>query len=183
MIVNHIKQPVDYKHHQYVVFYNALPSIEKNKTTFRDYQKDYPNLKIYNIHYKTVFDIENLSETSRINILQELQKDSSVRCIIKLISKTDGKNNFQIFDNSIYCFFPTTVQKENLIEKAKRFTFDYVSTEFITEYKHSFSYGSKLWDEKAMQQFNALYHSYTYYDFKINFYIIAEPDTKNIERQ
>ena len=74
--------------------------------------------KVYNIHHKTVFDTENLSENRRINIFQELQNDSLVRCIVKLITKTDGKNNFQIFENSIYSFFPTTVQKENLIEKA-----------------------------------------------------------------
>lgn len=182
MVVNHIKRPVDYKHHQYCVFYNALPSIEKNNTTFRDYQKDYPDLKIYNIHSKTVFDIENLSEDSRIKILQELQNDSLVRSIIKLITKTDGKNNFQIFANGIYCFFSTTVQQENLIEKAKRFNFDYVSTEFITEYKHYFKYGSKLWDEKAMQQFVKLYESYPYYDFKINYYQIAEPNINNVEK-
>jgi hypothetical protein len=182
MIVDHIKRPVDYKHHQYCVFYNALPSVEKNKTTFRDYQKDYPDLKIYNIQSKTVFDIENLSENSRIKILQELQNDSLVRCIIKLITKTDSKNNFQIFDNGIYCFFPTTVQKENLIEKAKRFNFDYITTEFITEYKHCFKYSSKLWDEKAMQQFDKLYESYPYYDFKINYYQIAEPNINNVEK-
>jgi hypothetical protein len=169
MIVDNIKRPVDYKHHQYAVFYKAMPSQENNITTNKDYQKDYPDLKIYNIHHKTVFDIENLSETSRINILQELQNDSLVRCIVKLITKTDGINNFQIFENSIYSFFPTTVQKENLIEKAKRFNFDYTSTEFTTEYKHCFKYGSKLWDEKAMQQFNKLYQSYPYYNFKINF--------------
>ncbi len=178
MIVENIKRPVDYKHHQYAVFYNAMPNLENNKTNLRDYHKDYPDLKIYNIHHKTVFDIENLTETSRINILQELQNDSLIRCVVKLITKTDGKNNFQIFENSIYCFFPTTVQEENLIEKAKRFNFDYTSTEFITEYKHYFKYGRKLWDEKAMQQFNKLYQSYPFYDFKINHYLIAEPDSK-----
>ncbi|MEZ4776915.1 MAG: hypothetical protein R3D00_27320 [Bacteroidia bacterium] len=178
MIINNIKRPVDYQHHQYAVFYNALPGQENNITNIRDYQKDYPDLKIYNIHHKTVFDIENLSETSRINILQALQNDSLVSCIVKLITKTDGKNNFQIFENRIYCFFPTTVQQENLIEKAKRFNFDYTSTEFITEYKHYFKYGSKLWDEKAMQQFNMLYQSYPYYNFKTNYYLIAEPESK-----
>jgi hypothetical protein len=101
MIIDHIKRPVDYKHHQYAVFYNALPSQEISRTTVRDYQKDYPDLKIYNIHYKTVFDLENLNETSRATILQDLQKDSLVKYMIKLIAKTDGKNNFQIFENSI----------------------------------------------------------------------------------
>lgn len=106
--------------------------------------------------------------------MQELQNDSLVSCIVKLITKTDGKNNFQIFENRIYCFFPTTVQNENLIEKAKWFNFDYTSTEFIMEYKHYFKYGSKLWDEKAMQQFNKLYQSYPYYDFKISHYLYKE---------
>ena len=177
-IVDHIKQPIDYKHHQYAVFYYALPSEEISRTTLKDYQKDYPNLKIYNIHHKTVFDLENLSENSRVNILQDLQKDSLVKYIIKLMAKTDGKNNFQIFENSIYCFFPTTIQQENLIEKAKQFNFEYTSTAFSTEYKHSFKYGSKLWDEKAMQQFNKLYESYPYYNFKMNFLFIAEQNTK-----
>lgn len=183
MIIDHIKRPVDYKHHQYAVFYNALPSQEISRTTVTDYQKDYPDLKIYNIHYKTVFDLENLNETSRATILQDLQKDSLVKYMIKLIAKTDGKNNFQIFENSIYSFFPTTVQQENLIEKAKPFNFDYASSEFLSEYKHCFKYGSKLWDEKAMQQFNTLYESYPYYEFKINFYLIAEPSAKNIEKK
>jgi hypothetical protein len=133
---------------------------------------------MYNIHHKTVFDLENLSENSRVNILQDLQKDSLVKYIIKLMAKTDGKNNFQIFENSIYCFFPTTIQQENLIEKAKQFNFEYTSTAFSTEYKHSFKYGSKLWDEKAMQQFNKLYESYPYYNFKMNFLFIAEQNTK-----
>lgn len=180
-VVNKIKRPVDYKHHQYAVFYNAMPNQENNKINIRDYQKDYPDLKIYNIHHKIVFDIENLSETSRVNILQELQKDSLVRCIIKLITKTDGKNNFHIFDNSIYCILPTTVQQENLIEKAKQFGFEYLNTEAVSSYTHYFNYKNKLWDEKAMQQFNMLYQSYPYYDFKINFYINAEPDIKNVE--
>ncbi len=177
-IVDHIKQPIDYKHHQYAVFYYALPSEEISRTTLKDYQKDYPNLKMYNIHHKTVFDLENLNETSRATILQDLQKDSLVKYIIKLMAKTDGKNNFQIFENSIYCFFPTTIQQENLIEKAKQYNFEYTSTAFSTEYKHSFKYGSKLWDEKAMQQFNKLYESYPYYNFKMNFLFIAEQDTK-----
>lgn len=177
-IVDHIKQPIDYKHHQYAVFYYALPSEEISRTTLKDYQKDYPNLKMYNIHHKTVFDLENLSENSRINILKDLQKDSLVKYIIKLMAKTDGKNNFQIFENSIYCFFPTTIQQENLIEKAKQYNFEYTSTAFSTEYKHSFKYGSKLWDEKAMQQFNKLYESYPYYNFKMNFLFIAEQETK-----
>jgi hypothetical protein len=168
MMINNIKRPVDYQHHQYAIFYNDLPNLEINKTNLSDYQKDYPNLKIYNIHHKTVFDLENLSEAGRINILKELQKDSLVKYIIKLITKTDGKNNFQIFENSMYCFLPTTVQKENLIEKAKQYNFNYISSEFITEYKHYFKYGNKLWDEVAMSQFNKLYQSYPYIDFKIN---------------
>lgn len=183
LIVNNIKRPVDYNHHQYAVFYKAMPYQENNKTNIRDYQKDYPDLKIYKINYKTVLDLENLSETGRINILQELQNDSLVRCIIKLISKTDGKNNFHIFDNSIYCILPTTVQQENLIEKTKSFDFEYITTEAVSSYTHYFKYKNKLWDEKAMQQFNALYQSYPYYDFKINFYIIAEPDINNVEKK
>jgi hypothetical protein len=182
MIVDNIKRPVDYKHHQYAVYYNAMPFQEKSNTTLRDYQKDYPDLKIINIHYNTVFDLQNLSETNRKNILQELQKDSAIRCITKLIYRIDGKRNFKIFDNSIYCFFPSTVQQENLIEKAKRFNFDYTSTKFITEYKHCFKYGNKLWDEKAMEQFNMLYLSYPYCDFKIDYYLIAEPDINNVEK-
>jgi hypothetical protein len=169
VIINNIKRPVDYQHKQYAVFYNELSGKENNITNTRDYQKDYPDLKIYNIHHKTVFDLEKLSETSRLNILYELQTDSSVRCIVKLITKTDGKSDFQIFENSIYCFYPATIQNENLIEKAKHFNFDYKSTEFKMEYKHHFNYNSKLWDEKAMDQFNKLYQSYPYYDFKIKF--------------
>jgi hypothetical protein len=183
MIVNNIKRPVDYKHHQYAVFYNAMPFQEKNNTTRRDYQKDYPDLKIYNIYYKTVFDIEHLNETSRVNILQELQKDSAVRCIIKLIAKTDGKRNFHIFNNNIYTILPVPVQHDNLIEKVKQFDFEYKTTEVVSSYTHYFFYKNKLWDEKAMQQFNKLYQSYPYCDFKIDFYIIAEPDIKDIEKQ
>jgi hypothetical protein len=180
MIVGNIKRPVDYKHHQYAVFYYAMPFQAKNNTILRDYQKDFPGLKIYNIHHKTVFDIEDLNETSRVNILQELQKDSAVRCIIKLISKTEGKSNFHIFNNSIYTILPVPVQQENLIEKVKQFDFEYKTTEVVSSYTHYFSYKNKLWDEKAMQQFNKLYQTYPYYDFKIDFYINAEPD---IEKQ
>ena len=74
------------------------------------------------------------------------------------------------------------MNQENLIEKTKQFNFDYASTEFFNEYKHSFKYFSKLWNEKAMQQFNKLYESYPYYNFKNNFHRIAEPDTNNIEK-
>lgn len=183
MIINNIKQPVDYKHHQYAVFYNAMPNLENNKANLRDYQKNYPNVKIYNIHHKTVFDLENLSKAGRINILQELQKDSLVKYIIKLITKTDGKNNFHIFANNIYCILPTTVEHENLIEKAKQFDFDYLNTEAVSSYTHYFNYKNKLWDEVAMSQFNKLYQSYPFYDFKFNFYIIAEPDKDKLEKQ
>lgn len=182
MMVNNIKRPVNYKHHQYAVFYNPMPFQEKDNTTIIDYQKAYPDLQIYNIHYKTVFDIENLNETSRVNILQMLQKDSMVRCIIKLIAKTDGKTNFHIFNNSIYTILPVPVQHDNLIEKVKQFDFEYKTTEVLSSYKHYFCYKQKLWDEKAMQQFNNLYQSYPYCDFKIDFYIIAEPDKKDIEK-
>lgn len=183
MMVDNIKRPVDYQHHQYAVFYNTIHIQEINKKNISDYQKDYPGLKIYNVYHKTVFDIENLSETSRVNILQELQKDSLVRSIIKLITKTDGKNNFHIFANHLYCILPTTVQQENLIEKAKKFDFEYITTEAVSSYTHFFKYKNKLWDEKAMQQFNKLYQSYPHYDFKIDFYIIAEPAINKIEKQ
>jgi hypothetical protein len=176
MMINKTKRPVDYKHHQYAVFYNTKFNQETNKTKVKEYQKEYPNLKIYQIHHKTVFDLENLNDSSRKNILQALQKDSLVRCIIKLITKTDGKNNFHIFNNRIYCILPTTVEQENLLEKAKKIDFEYITTEAVSSYTHYFQYKNKLWDEKAMQQFNALYQSYPYYDFKIDFYIIAEPE-------
>ena len=183
MIINNIKRPVDYQHYQYAVFYTAMPNLKNNKTNLRDYHKDFPNLKIYNIHHKTVFDLENLSESDRINILQELQKDSLVKHIIKLITKTDGKNNFHVFANNIYCILPTTVEQENLIEKAKQFDFVYINTEAVSSYTHFFSYKNNLWDEVAMSQFNKLYQSYPFYDFKINFYIIAEPDIDELEKQ
>ena len=182
VMVNNIKRPVDYTHHQYAVFYNPMPNQQHNIRSVSDYRNDCPDLKIYNYHQKTVFDLENVSENSRVNILQELQRDSLVRCIIKLIAKTDGVHNFHIFDNSIYCILPTTVKQENLIEKAKQFGFDYLTTEAVSSFTHFFKYENKLWDEQAMQQFNAFYQSYPFYDFKINFYVMAEPDTKSIEK-
>lgn len=178
MMIDKIKRPVDYKHHQYAVFYHAMPYPENIHTQGSEYQKNYPDLKIYRIHHKTVFDLENLNETGRVKILEELQRDSMVRCMVKLISKTDGKMDFPIFDNSLYCLFPTTVQQENLIEKAKQFGFEYLTTKMASSYTHYFHYENKLWDEKAMQQFNQLYQSYPYYDFKINFYVDVETDQK-----
>ena len=71
----------------------------------------------------------------------------------------------------------------NKCEKTKSFDFEYITTEAVSSYTHYFKYKNKLWDEKAMQQFNALYQSYPYYDFKINFYIIAEPDINNVEKK
>ena len=183
MMVDNIKRPVDYKHFQYAVFYDVIYNQGDRGNNGKDYQKDYPGMKIYHIHHKTVFDMENISEASRITLLQALQKDSSVRCIVKLISKTDGENNFEIFNNKIYCVMPTTVEQEHLVEKAKQFDFEYVATEAVSSYTHYFRYKNKLWDENAMEQFNKLYQSYPYYDFKIDFYINTEPDRHEVEKQ
>jgi len=183
MMVDNIKRPVDYKHFQYAVFYDVIYNQGDRENNGKDYQKDYPGMKIYHIHHKTVFDMENVNDASRITLLQALQNDSSVRCIVKLISKTDGESNFHIFNNKIYCVMPTTVEQEHLVEKAKQFDFEYVATEAVSSYTHYFRYKNKLWDENAMEQFNKLYQSYPYYDFKIDFYINTEPDRHEVEKQ
>lgn len=175
IIIKNVKFPVDYKHQQYVVFYNLLPSQDTNLSTNIHYENKYPGLKIYHIYQNSIFDLEQLNETERINILHTLQNDHSVNSIIKLIEKTNGKNMIRYFENHISCNSTLPVTKDSLIEKLTPYGFEYFSSKIHNEYTHHFKYQNKLWDEKSLQLFNALYQKYPYYEFKIQLCCIKAP--------